>query len=413
MALLALLAAGGSAAVLPSLSQQVAMSVETSGGAWRCVDVTATSSSSTAAANGSIVNSMATVGWDILRVETPASAESAHQAFAAGCVEAKLTSSQTHDYWLNYMASEYRSETCNGLKTAGCKPPQAVVLFMEHQLRWLRGEMAAAAADDTYWSAMKLVMAQFDGFVQGIQQYATAEQLRILSPTSLYLLCSVGDLETINGLVRGEGLPTPSLATIDKLPCSGLISLIRRSDGTVDDIYAAQATWRSYYAMLRIYKVYSFAYYPQKVLTIASSPGLLHSKDDFLSSPTLYVAETTNMVSNASMRAWNLEHSNTTATSWQRSMIATGWASSGREWVELFSRLNNGCYNNQVGRYYSPFRSPLSASPLPNSSFGSSAGLAHSRSVVKMSAAFAAAPTTLLCPALRAQRAVSLDTKRS
>jgi len=31
--------------------------------------------------------------------------------------------------------------------------------------------------------------------------------------------------------------------------------------------------------MLRIYKVYSFDYYPQKVLTIASSPGLLHSKD--------------------------------------------------------------------------------------------------------------------------------------
>ena len=62
--------------------------------------------------------------------------------------------------------------------------------------------------------------------------------------------------------------------------------------------------------MLRIYKVYSFDYYPQKVLTIASSPGLLHSKDDFLSSPTLYVAETTNMVSNKTMRQWNIDHSN-------------------------------------------------------------------------------------------------------
>jgi hypothetical protein len=39
--------------------------------------------------------------------------------------------------------------------------------------------------------------------------------------------------------------------------------------------------------MLRIYKVYAFDYYPQKVVTIASSPGLLHSKDDFLASPTL------------------------------------------------------------------------------------------------------------------------------
>ena len=29
------------------------------------------------------------------------------------------------------------------------------------------------------------------------------------------------------------------------------------------------------------------SHYPQKVVTIASSPGLLHSKDDFLASPTL------------------------------------------------------------------------------------------------------------------------------
>ena len=129
---------------------------------------------------------------------------------------------------------------------------------------------------------MKLVMAQWDGFAQGIGQFATPEQLAILSPASLYLLCSVGDLETINGLVRDDPLPTPSLATEDALPCSGLISVMTTADGAaavgVTDVFAAQATWRSYYAMLRIYKVYAFEYYPQKVLTIASSPGLLHSK---------------------------------------------------------------------------------------------------------------------------------------
>eukprot|EP01052_Picozoa_sp_SAG31_P030389 SAG31_NODE_3113_length_4660_cov_2.867354_6_plen_157_part_00 len=90
-----------------------------------------------------------------------------------------------------------------------------------------------------------------------------------------------------------------------------------------------------------------FDFYPQKVLTIASSPGLLHSKDDFLASPTLVVMETTNMVANATMRQWNIAHSNETAMSWQRSMVATGWSSSGKQWVDTFSRYNSGTYNNQ------------------------------------------------------------------
>ena len=197
------------------------------------------------------------------------------------------------------------------------------------------------------------------------------------------------------------------MATEDALPCSALISVMTtagtgaeaggalandRSQAVVADVYAAQATWRSYYAMLRIYKTYSFEYYPQKVLTIASSPGLLHSKDDFLASPTLVVMETTNMVANATMRVrsagnrpslpfpprphtafppvflcrsllavrllpsqrtviclalpclqqWNVEHSNMTVLSWQRSMVATGWAGSGKAWVDTFSKFNSG-----------------------------------------------------------------------
>ena len=49
-------------------------------------------------------------------------------------------------------------------------------------------------------------------------------------PSSLYLLCSVGDLETINGMLRGDPLPTPSLELEDQLPCSALISLVMELD---------------------------------------------------------------------------------------------------------------------------------------------------------------------------------------
>eukprot|EP01043_Picozoa_sp_COSAG02_P020273 COSAG02_NODE_997_length_15333_cov_13.688526_3_plen_252_part_00 len=182
-------------------------------------------------------------------------------------MEAKLTVQQTHDYWLNYMREEYKAE----------QPPPGVVAFMLHQQEWLRAQMMDSANDgDEYWEAMKLVMAQWDGFAQGIGQFATPEQLAILSPASLYLLCSVGDLETINGLVKRAPLPVPSLETEDHLPCSALISVQTTADGKgVSDIFASQATWRSYYAMLRIYKIYAFDFYPQKVVTIASSPGAL------------------------------------------------------------------------------------------------------------------------------------------
>ena len=53
------------------------------------------------------------------------------------------------------------------------------------------------------------------------------------------------------------------------------------------------------------------------------------------------------MVANETMRQWNRDHSNETAMSWQRSMVATGWATSGKHWTELFSRENSGTYNNQ------------------------------------------------------------------
>eukprot|EP00038_Savillea_parva_P017731 m.21411 g.21411 ORF g.21411 m.21411 type:complete len:654 (+) comp3892_c0_seq1:269-2230(+) len=329
-----------------------------------------------AAATGSYLNTVSTTGWGVLRINTSSDSSASDQAFAAGCVEAKLTVNETYNYWINYMKEEY----------GGTTPPPAVVAFLDHQRTWLRAQMLKPENQgDVYWKAMSLVMAQWDGFAQGIQQYATPAQRSILTPSSLYLLCSVGDLETINGLVRHDPLPVPSLATEDALPCSSLISLqtgpchndvsshaaqlhaditksttdnIHTHSNTtnttnhghqkcVTDIFASQATWRAYYAMLRIYKVYTFAYYPAKAITIASSPGLLHSKDDFLSSPQLWVAETTNMVSNASMRQWNLDHSNTTALSWQRTMVATGWADSGREWVDLFARENSGTYNNQ------------------------------------------------------------------
>lgn len=198
-------------------------------------------------------------------------------------------------------------------------------------------------------------MAQFDGLTAGFAAYATEEEK---SGMDLYLLNSVGDLETLNGLYRDQpaaaatgtstrgrlqGLPT------DRLDCSALIRLTEPRQlpgGSVSaaDVLAGHTTWRSYYAMLRVYKVYSFDFNAAATVSIASSPGLLHSKDDFYATPTMVVMETTNGIYNRSL----YRHiSAQTALSWQRAALATAAARSGREWTQLFAIANSGTYNNQ------------------------------------------------------------------
>ena len=145
-------------------------------------------------------------------------------------------------------------------------------------------------------------MAQFDGLRDGFRLYATSDE-QAATLQYLYLLNSVGDLETLNGLFdataarrkrrrnvsesdvgaspgwpgggRRHEAPGNEYPT-DRLDCSALIVLVgsqARGNGTAaaatprvggggmmmpatvaTDVYAGHATWRSYYAMLRIYK---------------------------------------------------------------------------------------------------------------------------------------------------------------
>ena len=67
-----LLGATSAAAAPPTPSASATMAVELGGGAWKCVDVTATAAAGAAAASasGTFVDSMATTGWGVLRVQT-------------------------------------------------------------------------------------------------------------------------------------------------------------------------------------------------------------------------------------------------------------------------------------------------------------------------------------------------------
>ena len=303
LALLAALASRGRAALQDISIGVGGQTAEPS--SWECV--ADPGADTPIAARGTYDNQILTgSGWGILHVSTADAAASGYSeeqsAFAAGCVEAYLTHREIYHFWYNYLRNEYRPTLA---------PPAKLLAFMEKQERWTRDNVEAArrepasgAAEATgdlearFWRGMGLLMAQFDGLVAGVAAFAPPEERALLSHTSLYLLEAIGDLENLNGLMHDSPPPPPpplarqggpALPGQDPhyLDCSALISLLPKAGAAAwepgapaFDIAAGHTTWRGYYAMLRIYKVYELGYTGQKVVSIASSPALLHSKDD-------------------------------------------------------------------------------------------------------------------------------------
>ncbi|KXZ50243.1 hypothetical protein GPECTOR_17g881 [Gonium pectorale] len=110
------------------------------------------------------------------------------------------------------------------------------------------------------------------------------------------------------------------------------------------NFWASHNTWRSYFEMVRTWKVYDLPYSATGPLTVSSSPGLLHSKDDWYTTDTFVVMETTNGIYNKDL--YDLIQPKCVLM-WQRVQVANFGARTGGEWVDLFERHNSGTYNNQ------------------------------------------------------------------
>ncbi|CAI5508225.1 unnamed protein product [Closterium sp. Naga37s-1] len=86
---------------------------------------------------------------------------------------------------------------------------------------------------------------------------------------------------------------------------------------------------------------------PGRAMSFASYPGRLFSGDDFyITSAKLAILETTIGNNNADLYR-RYVRANGTVLEWIRNVVANRVASSGRQWVDVFSRHNSGTYNNQ------------------------------------------------------------------
>jgi hypothetical protein len=204
----------------------------------------------------------------------------------------------------------------------------------------VRGEDDDAGESTVFWEGLGLVMAQFEGLVAGYKLAVSAGRASgTLDEALIYLLNSVGDLETLNGLFSASLRRTPpnSYRFSD---CSGLVKVV---DG---DAYLGHTTWRSYYAMLRVFAVWDLSYTAARLMTASSSPGFLHSKDDAYSTGAgLAVFETTNSDMNGTRVAEFVMPQS--VLTWQRAAVACQQARSGVEWAGLFAMNQSSTYNNQ------------------------------------------------------------------
>eukprot|EP01138_Halocafeteria_seosinensis_P015820 gb/GECG01016145.1/.p1 GENE.gb/GECG01016145.1/~~gb/GECG01016145.1/.p1 ORF type:complete len:379 (+),score=42.33 gb/GECG01016145.1/:1-1137(+) len=186
----------------------------------------------------------------------------------------------------------------------------------------------------------------------------------------IYLLNSVGDMEDLNKVFPRNDSNEPSNNTasdIETSPepkwseltdCSGLIKIL--PDNT--DVVVGHTTWRDYYAMLRSYKKYEFDFMHNVEISMSSSPGFLHSKDDFYVVPGMAVMETTNAIFNKTL--YN-RLTPSCALSWQRAAIGVWQAATPKEFTSLFAQYNSGTYNNQWMAIQLSQFSP--GNPLPDS----------------------------------------------
>jgi len=204
----------------------------------------------------------------------------------------------------------------------------------------LRKEVEVHHKSD-YWREVGLILAQMDGMRDAYNQFSASS----LTDVDFFIINMDGDLLTVMPAL-GFNLSAQLMSH-----CS---SLIRVAPGNAD-LFSGHDTWSAYESMVRIYKHYNF---PLQVnfssqnarsarrLSFSSYPAFLSSVDDwYINGNGLIVTETTNDIYNDSLYA--LITPVGVVMSFIRCMIASHLASSGPQWVEIFSRYNSGTYNNQ------------------------------------------------------------------
>ncbi|XP_071369739.1 putative phospholipase B-like 2 [Centroberyx affinis] len=263
------------------------------------------------------------------------------QAYAAGAVEAAVTSQLIYKHWMNTLMSycgpyTFESDYCQRLKA-----------YITTNLQWM-WEQIESQPNFPYWHQVHLALLQLKGLEDSYNdQLSFPKGPFSINPFGFLLFQMGGDLEDLESALNKSSQTRP----LGSGSCSALIKLLPNNK----ELLVSHDTWNTYQSMLRIMKKYNFDFsmsstdndlLPGGTQAFSSYPGSIFSGDDFyILSSGLVTLETT--IGNSNPALWKFVQPTGQVMEWLRNIAANRMAATGKQWAEIFSMYNSGTYNNQ------------------------------------------------------------------
>ena len=286
-------------------------------------------------------------GWDRVYVSSYQGDDKKYpdhaKAYGMGYLEGILTYERIYNFYLTMVKYKLSS---NQKKM---KPQSRA--FLIKNLSFMKYHAAKYRLEDTYWDHEYNIYMQMAGMLDGYN--SKVDKDKQLNMVDFQLLGGMSDFDELEYYKTPNARPNfASMSTQEKedfiglhTHCSSLIKLAP----DFSDLWFGHNTWSSYNEMARMFKEYRLKTNAQteksKVVAFSSYAGTISSTDDFfITDADLFVMETTNSVfKNELYEQLNPK----SLLTWTRSVLANRLASSGKEWVDIFSRENSGTCNNQ------------------------------------------------------------------
>jgi hypothetical protein len=223
-----------------------------------------------------------------LTVKSSSAYTDVEQMHAAGYVEGALTAGRIYEHYVNtnaWIVSQFKG---------GVIPPQFPQFFAT-QDAWARQNIAANTSSPI-WRSMGLVLAQFDGLVEGYNAVSSAGS-NSTPPLSVYQiqqLGAMGDFLDLIPALSPADAPQWSNMTdaelMDRVVKSTHCSALVKVNGDLTELYYAHSAWFIYQSTIRIWKTYDFDLQDPAVVGERGwwfvPPNHKHPRPPFLLTPT-------------------------------------------------------------------------------------------------------------------------------
>jgi hypothetical protein len=258
--------------------------------------------------------------------------------YSAGYADGYATAARIREAFDNFNESEFLNETTG--RYIRTDWPESWKEWINQNIAYVRAQVHTQAAD-AYWVRTGLILAQFDGLMDGYNARASEIGILPLREVDFWLVQAQGDLGDLEEILSSE------LERKDPELRGHCTALIRLAPGN-SDIFFSHTTWTDVRSMHAYLKEYTFNVpeFAAHRVSISTRTGMIGSVDDFWTNDRgLLVFETT--LQNFNETLYDLYVKPESVLTWIRSYHAMLATSSGPEWALHFARENSGTYNNE------------------------------------------------------------------